>query len=1537
MKFSWQSVRAAGAVAVLSAVSVLSSAAAPIAKSRVMPPRPVTHNFDVRSVAAPSAALKQSQRSAALGLAVLRAHSPGASVRLSAATAAPELVSAGSGPLARTIPGASAFGQVQAFLRDNRAVYGLSAKDIDNLAVLGESHRGLPMLRVEQTVGGKRVFLSESRFLFDRQGNLWRSVGTLVPQVAGSATGVAGVSAETGLVSAMEGVGIGITAASLSRKAPVDGKLILASNGSAIAGDVSAELGWFPLSPGVVVPAWRYITFTSGDADWNTIVDARNGSVLWQKNMREYASAHDARFRVYVQADGTTPADSPAPQSPNNVPPGSGTQFSEIAPTIVSMHTAMDAVASPNGWIDDCPGGVCTANETQTLGNNALICLDRVGGNGAGGANLCDVAASSVLDGNGRPTGNPDANARNRDFLGTAPRDFQTNFLPPPQGNNPEAGQTATGNGNNGTLAVDQFRRGAVTHLFYLTNWYHDQLFNLGFDEENANFQNTNFSGMGLGNDRVNGDAQDSTSTDNANFSTPPDGTSGRMQMYRFTGPTIDRDGGLDAEVVLHELSHGTSNRLVGNGSGLLWDAARGMGEGWSDFYALSLLNNTNADDPARRYPSGAYATYKLTGTGGFTDNYVSGIRRFPYTSDKAVNPLTFADVDDVTNDLSGGIAPTTVTFNLGGAFELHNIGEVWAETLWDIRQRVIVDPSGAGDDVPTGNHTMLQLVTDGLKMTPDNPSLTDARDAILEADCATNACANEDSIWGGFANRGLGWGSSAPFSVMGRYATASHMAVHESFSAPFLDVANTATDVVVDDSFANNNGTIDVGEAVKLTVTLTNPWRGASKGVGSATATLTSSTAGVTILDGSSTYGAIAPQGTASGDSFLVRVDGPVCGDALDFTLTTVSNLGTTATDFRLRVGTPNGMDPVVTYTSGSVLPFSNARPRGVNSPIAVTDDFEIADVDLRVDSVTYPTAGDLAILLRSPGGVGNELVTLIAGLNGVGGANITNMVIDGDAPADAAHDMVQATNAQAPYTNTYRPVYNSPWATLVNPTAPEEPVDDLSRYDGASTKGTWNLNVSDIWTIAQGGGSNADGTLNGWSLLVTPRHFDCTAFVPAVHATKAVSGTYTNGGTVTYTVVLTNNMARDQADNAGDEFTDVLPAGVNLVSASASAGTAVATPGTNTVTWNGVIPLAGSVTVTITATVGAATAAGTVISNQGSVAFDADGDATNDGSGVTDDPSVGGSADATDFTVPVDTTPDSFTFTDVTGATPHLYYYADMSPLFVSGINTAATVSITGNASAQFSVGNGAFTGTATTVSNGQRVRVKLLSSSASAGTVSATLDIGGVSATWNVTTGADTTPNAFTFTDLTGVMGHTFQYSNTFAVAGINAAAAVSLTGSALVSINSGAFAAAPATVNNGDKVRLRVVSADLASGVVNSTLTIGGVSDTFTVTTDSVLDTTPDAFTVVDQTGVAKHAYIFSNTFKVTGINTSTAVGVTGPALVSVNGAAFTATPPNVQPNDTVRLRVISSSSGNTAVSSTLTIGGGSDIWDVTTGP
>ncbi|MBK9608128.1 MAG: hypothetical protein IPO58_17450 [Betaproteobacteria bacterium] len=86
---------------------------------------------------------------------------------------------------------------------------------------------------------------------------------------------------------------------------------------------------------------------------------------------------------------------------------------------------------------------------------------------------------------------------------------------------------------------------------------------------------------------------------------------------------------------------------------------------------------------------------------------------------------------------------------------------------------------------------------------------------------------------------------------------------------------------------------------------------------------------------------------------------------------------------------------------------------------------------------------------------------------------------------------------------------------------------------------------------------------------------------------------------------MTLTNTGTANQADNAGNEFTDVLPAGLTLAGATASSGTALATVGTNTVTWNGSLaPLGGSVVITITATINAGTL-GTTISNQGTVAY--------------------------------------------------------------------------------------------------------------------------------------------------------------------------------------------------------------------------------------------------------------------------------------------------------------------------------------------
>ena len=157
------------------------------------------------------------------------------------------------------------------------------------------------------------------------------------------------------------------------------------------------------------------------------------------------------------------------------------------------------------------------------------------------------------------------------------------------------------------------------------------------------------------------------------------------------------------------------------------------------------------------------------------------------------------------------------------------------------------------------------------------------------------------------------------------------------------------------------------------------------------------------------------------------------------------------------------------------------------------------------------------------------------------------------------------------------------------------------------------------------------------------TPENGSATSFTTvgaqpqpaALSATKTVSGQTRPGGPIVYTIVLTNNGPGDQQDNPGAELTDVLPPELILTGASATSGTATATPATNTVTWNGVLASGASTTITIQATIDPDTAPGTVISNQAIVSFDTNEDGLNDANGLSDDPSVAGGGDPTALVV--------------------------------------------------------------------------------------------------------------------------------------------------------------------------------------------------------------------------------------------------------------------------------------------------------------
>jgi Zn-dependent metalloprotease len=243
------------------------------------------------------------------------------------------------------------------------------------------------------------------------------------------------------------------------------------------------------------------------------------------------------------------------------------------------LDTDRQLVTFPDAWLP--------ANATVTTGNNVDAYLD------ANGDDKPDNTTTGPLN-NGR------ASASNQIF------DFP--FGDGMTNQNPRSFQAA-----------------AVTNLFYLINIAHDYYYKLGFTEASGNFQTDNFGKGGLANDAVIAEAQQPSELDNASFAPTVDGTAPKIRMGIFTNDTAtqtdDLDSSYDGMVVVHEYGHGVSNRLVGsrNSVSCLNGIQSGaMGEGWSDYFAISYFNNPVqgaylARDPVNGFRRHSYEGYPYT------------------------------------------------------------------------------------------------------------------------------------------------------------------------------------------------------------------------------------------------------------------------------------------------------------------------------------------------------------------------------------------------------------------------------------------------------------------------------------------------------------------------------------------------------------------------------------------------------------------------------------------------------------------------------------------------------------------------------------------------------------------------------------------------------------------------------------------------------------------------------------------------------------------------------------------------------------
>lgn len=416
----------------------------------------------------------------------------------------------------------------------------------------------------------------------------------------------------------------------------------------------------------------------------------------------------------------------------------------------------------------------------------------------------------------------------------------------------------------------------------------------------------------------------------------------------------------------------------------------------------------------------------------------------------------------------------------------------------------------------------------------------------------------------------------------------------------------------------------IESNEVWNLTVPLTNAGGANATGI---SAMLTTTTPGVTITSGTSAYPDLAP--SASGNNaapFTFIISGAVpCGGLIEFTLTATYTGGANSPQtFGLSFQTGAPGTPVTFSYTGPAVPIPDGGDLSGTLPGApIAASLAVAgvlgnvyDVDFQIDGATCNTTGgsttvgldhtfvnDLELTVISPAATASLVINNTDG----SGNNFCQTVLDDESAGPGIQTVI---STQAPFTGSFTPA------------AP------LSVFDGEVADGSWQLQAQDFFL-------QDTGSIRAFSVVITPAVCDAPALTTTVTGTKTVSGTFNEGGTVTYTVTLTNNGAVAQADNPGDEFTDVLPSSLTLVSANASSGTAVATIGTNTVTWNGTLaPLGGSVMITITATIDAGTG-GTTISNQGSISFDGNGDGTNEGAGATDDPGTVAANDPTSFAV--------------------------------------------------------------------------------------------------------------------------------------------------------------------------------------------------------------------------------------------------------------------------------------------------------------
>lgn len=957
---------------------------------------------------------------------------------------------------------------LRGFIKQNNDLVGVSDEQASLLNVSADYTNpdgNISYAHLEQLIDDVPVFRGEVKAGFTKNGQIIRVINNLAPGLDYNALSRDFKSPVDAVAAASAHLGRKVESFETAPNAKSSTDLKVVFGGGDWA--TTAEKMYFPTEPGIAVPAWRVLVWGPADPHY-VIVDAESGVLLWSKNIQD-EQTQAATYQIYGNSNAfIDAADSPAPMSPGVTNPTLGTQAVNIARTNRTLiGNEGDLSFNNNGWITD--------GTNVTDGNATEAGIDNVLPNGV------DATQAGIPN-----------------------RVFDSTWVAPPA-----AGAS--------DILDPQAQRGAVIQMFYVMNRYHDALYKVGFTEAARNFQHDNFGRGGLAADRVSSEGQDDTAGgsscptapcyNNANFATPADGSRPRMQMYKWNAPTPDYDGTADAEIIIHEVTHGLSNRLHGNGSGL-GNQGGMMGEGWGDWYANTLL--AEPTDPIDGiYGTGGYATYLAAGA-SYTSNYYYGIRRFPRAVLAAVgpngrphSPLSFRHINaDCNTQIGTTTAIGTISAYPRGPFgsttcsQVHAAGEIWSVTLWEVRS-LFVTRSGFAN----GTSRVLQVVTDGMKLAPISPTFLQERDAIIAAAAAlsTDPSGAVADVREGFRRRGMGFSASVQ----------SNTAVTEATDYPNVQATDPFS---VSDSPGDNDSYPEPGENVLLSVSVRNPNTGGT--INNVTVNVNGGT--------NVNYGNIADGATVTNQiPYFVPANAP-CGSMHQVTINVSSSVGPQSPVTKeFRLGVPVGGAPV-TVSGGAVAIPATGTTVGVANPypstVSVSGLSGQKAIKLTITNLNTTYPGDMDWLLVGPGGqkfiVMSDAVAAFSTQT-----NATIVLHDGAATT-------LPSGALANMTGEWRPTNYTAGDTFATP-APAGPYESPAPVgtatfasvfgtDGAAMNGTWSLyGVDDV--------SGDIGTIGSWSLTFESNDFNCQV----QSSNSSVSGALldVNGRAIARTkVTLTN-----------------------------------------------------------------------------------------------------------------------------------------------------------------------------------------------------------------------------------------------------------------------------------------------------------------------------------------------------------------------------------------------------------------------------